>query len=749
MSVLFVLVVSALLAIEASSAHAQGGPAPAAPAPVAPDSAPVEAPSAPVEAPSPPAAAAPSSPPAALEPVGEVVEITSEYQTDAQRLQRSADAVNVIDTHLAQQQSADLGEVLARSQGIVVRRGAGLGSTEQLSLDGLSNEQIRFFLDGVPLELAGFPFGVANVPVNLIDRVEVYRGVVPIRFGADALGGAINLVRVPTDRTRLGASYQVGSFGTHRLTLDGAYRDAARGWTAGGSAFLDLAKNDYAVDARVADELGQLTTAKVDRFHDGYRAGGGTLEVALHDRPWARRLTLQAAFSSFEKDLQSNVIMAVPYGEVTYRERVLGTTARYEVGLAAKLDLELVANYAHRRIQLTDLSPWVYDWFGKRIYMRTSSAGEIDATPTDQVVWENSGFARATLKWAATAHDALRLSVSPTVSSRTGNERVASDPALRDPLSARRRLSTLVAGVEHERDWLAGRLVNVAFAKGYVYRAATEEVIAGGALVARDRALDTFGAGDALRVRLVPWLFVKASYEYATRMPRTDEVFGDGVLVRANLGLAPEVSHNANFGPRVERKRTAIGDLTYDANAFLRDSNKLIVLFGNDREFSYQNVFRARGLGLEQAVAWTAPGRWVGLDGTLTYEDVRVVSDDGAFADFDGDRLPNRPYLFGSWGAHLHFEDWPGAGDVIEPFSTGRYSHAFYRSWESQGMLDSKQQIAAQLTHNLGVTWSSTRGSVRLTTTLEIDNLTDAKVYDSFGAQRPGRAVYLKLTGEL
>ena len=50
------------------------------------------------------------------------------------------------------------------------------------------------------------PFGIANVPVNLIERVEIYRGVVPIRFGADALGGAVNLVSdQPADRRPPGA----------------------------------------------------------------------------------------------------------------------------------------------------------------------------------------------------------------------------------------------------------------------------------------------------------------------------------------------------------------------------------------------------------------------------------------------------------------------------------------------------------------------------------------------------------------
>src|SRR5690606_39472576 len=67
--------------------------------------------------------------------------------------------------------------------------------------------------DALPiLEFAGYPFGIANVPVNLIERAEIYSGVVPVRFGADALGGAVNLVTDGAVQDRkLGGSYEVGS----------------------------------------------------------------------------------------------------------------------------------------------------------------------------------------------------------------------------------------------------------------------------------------------------------------------------------------------------------------------------------------------------------------------------------------------------------------------------------------------------------------------------------------------------------
>src|SRR5690606_36347202 len=104
-----------------------------------------------------------------------------------------------------------------------------------------------------PLELAGHPFGISNVPVNLVDRVEIYRGVVPIRFGADALGGAVNLV---TRREREGthgfASYQIGSFGTHRVAAGASHSHGESGFFARATGFHDQAENDYTITVEPA-----------------------------------------------------------------------------------------------------------------------------------------------------------------------------------------------------------------------------------------------------------------------------------------------------------------------------------------------------------------------------------------------------------------------------------------------------------------------------------------------------------------
>ncbi|WP_394835710.1 TonB-dependent receptor [Pendulispora rubella] len=666
--------------------------------------------------------------------------------TAAQKLQQSAEAVTVVDTRRAQQQSADLGEVLARAQGVAVQRLGGLGANTRLYLNGCNEEEVRFFLDGVPFEYAGFPLDVANVPINFVQRAEIYRGVVPIRFGVDALCGALNLVTAERRDNHLRGSYQVGSFGTNRITLDGRYRNMDSGFVAGASFFLDHAKNNYPVEVEVADALGRSSTATLKRFHDRYMGYGGFAEVGVVDRPWARLLLLKAFASTYDKDLQNNNVMTVPYGEVTYGETIYGATLRYEQPLARNFDLKATASFSRRIIDFIDDSAWGYDWFGRRTTPRFPR-GEIENIPHDQTFWQNNAYGNAMLSWAIHPSHIVRVNITPQGNFRTGEERILPTPGAPDPQGGKRNLFKLVTGAEYESHWFGGRLENVVLAKDYVMRM-EGEVAGTTSFNSVSTSSHTIGAGDALRYRFTPWLYAKTSYEYATRLPSAFEIFGNGVLIRPNLELEPETSHNFNVGPRVEIKRSPVGSFVVDVNLFYREGDNLITPLLTDKFITYQNVYRARTYGLENGAQWDLPGRWLHLDGSFTFQEQRNVSKEGPFRAFDGDRIPSRPWMYGAWAAELRFYNIVTPSDSIKPFYTGRYVHDFYRSWESQGLTAYKQVIPAQVTHNVGISYILA-GPATVTTTFEVQNIADAQVFDVFGLQRPGRAFYLKMTGDI
>ncbi len=705
--------------------------------------------------------AEPLSEPSAAQPIEVVVRGQA---APAERLQKSADAVTVVRLDKARQRSADLGEVLSRVPGVLSRRYGGLGSEFRFSINGLDDRAVRVFVDGVPIDRI-YAVGLANVPLNLIENVEVYRGVVPLRLGADALGGALNLVTPKRYETMVQASYSIGSFGTHRATLAGRYRHDRTGFVAGVDAFLDHADNDYFIGVDVADERGRLSPARVRRFHDAYSGYGVGGEIGVVDKGWARKLIARAFASEYSKEIQHNIVMKVPYGDAHYGERVIGGLLRYENTFDERYDLDVVGSYSHRATDFVDDGSWVYDWRGNRVRERRTG-GETRTRPSDQTLWQHSVFGRANLDARIAPGHTLTASLSPTYTSRTGKERLLPDPTQRDPLTAERDLFKGVLGLGYTLHLLPRekappraeerlpedyRFENILFAKGYAYRARSEDPLPGNVFRRRDSDVNRLGFGDTLRVALVDdWLLAKASYEYATRLPDADEVFGNGVLISANLELKPEVSHNANLGPQLDLRRTKAGDFWVDLNLVLRDTKNLIVLVGHDQYQTYQNVFGARVLGVESGFKWTAPGKkYLSLDAQVTYTDRRNTSDKGTFGNFKGDRIPNQPSLMTSWGGYLHFRKVFFEGDSLEPFYQGRFVAEYFRAWESVGLRDSKQVIPAQVSHSLGVTYAMRVGDGRLYGTLDVQNVTDAALFDSFGAQRPGRGYYFKLTGDI
>jgi outer membrane cobalamin receptor len=681
----------------------------------------------------------------------EMGSVVVEGTTEAERLEASAQAVDVVDLGTAQVETADLGDVLAQSKGVNVRRSGGLGSDTRFSLNGLTDDQIRFFLDGVPLDLAGFPFGIANVPVGLIERVEIYKGVVPIRFGADALGGAVNLVTPKSYAgTQGSASYQVGSFGTHRAALSAGYQDEDTGLFVRGSGFFDHTDNDYSVRVEVPSDdpetRGQLVAATHDRFHDEYQAVGGRVEFGVADRPWADRLLLRAFASDNDNEQQSNRTMTKPYGEVEFGGQTVGGALRYQHEITARLSVDLTGGYTYRSTDFLDVATCIYNWAGECVRKR-QQRGEINpGYPRDETLFERVSYGRFNLTWEGSERHTLRVTAAPTRVARSGDDRLRTGGGIASPVTAERNLLSVVNGVEYEVNLFDGRLQNIAFAKNYVQTMRSQDPVPGGGTRSISERQVHFGGGNMLRYRVSDRLQAKVSYEYATRLPRAEEIFGDVVDTNANLQLKPEVSHNLNLGVKGNAS-TSFGRWQGEVTGFLRETDNLILaLPASGNRFRNENVFAARSLGVEGNVAWTSPNDLLSLRGNATYLDFRNRSDSGPLAPFEGDRIPNRPYLFANGSARLQVENILPLKDRVSLEWDTRFVDDFFQFWESAGTRESKRVIPDQLLHSVALTYRVRRGARVLSLTAQSSNLADAQAYDFYGAERPGRAVSFKTT---
>ncbi|MEN1783794.1 MAG: TonB-dependent receptor plug domain-containing protein [Bacteroidota bacterium] len=479
-------------------------------------------------------------------------EVVVQGKSDALKLKESAQAVKVVTTETVKLQTADLGEVMAKTEGVSVQRAGGLGSNTRFSLNGLSGDQVRFFYDGVPLNYSAYAFGIANVPVNVIDRVEVYKGVVPIQFGADALGGAVNLVS-PEVNKKFGASasYQTGSFGTHRATANLEHYNERSGLFVTGGGFYDFTDNNYKIDVAVPNEQGQLRQETVERFHDAYRAFGANLRFGLRNKKWAKELSVEGYYGDYDNEIQnsqapglinepqlgiSNAVAGNPFGEVVFTNFSTGANLHYNVSTAKKWEIDLKAGYNYNERKSFDVGNKLFNWFGEiiRVQNQPGEFGEAD----NIVTTSQSVFVRQRTACTINGNNRLSLSIAPTYALRTGDDLLVDGPF--DPELDKRELTDLVVGLEYQLDLFGTKLQNMAFVKNYYQKVGIESLDPSvGETLIDERSVSEFGAGNGLRYNWSERFSTKLSYEYAIRLPRQDEIFGDGQLIVDNLVLRP------------------------------------------------------------------------------------------------------------------------------------------------------------------------------------------------------------------
>lgn len=212
------------------------------------------------------------------------------------RVKRSAFNAVAVDTEELQNSTKNLSDALSKLPGMKLREAGGVGSDTQLMLDGFSGKHVKVFIDGVPQEGVGSSFGLNNIPVNFAERIEVYKGVVPVGFGTDALGGVINIVTNKKKRKWfVDTSYSYGSFNTHKsyINFGQTFRS---GLMYEINAFQNYSDNDYYVDTYVThfSPDGNTTDKKkiehVKRFNDTYHNEAVIGKVGWVGKPFADRL---------------------------------------------------------------------------------------------------------------------------------------------------------------------------------------------------------------------------------------------------------------------------------------------------------------------------------------------------------------------------------------------------------------------------------------------------------------------------
>ncbi len=668
------------------------------------------------------------------------LEVVVQGPSAAERLQRGANAVSVVELTTARQRTGSLGEVLARQEGASVRTMGGLGGFTRFSLDGLSNEQVRFFIDGVPLRYAGYSLGVANVPLEQLEHIEIHHGVVPARLGADALGGAVNLSTVTTrDGSRAGGSVSTGSFGTTRLAASAVHRDGSQHYMVQVNAFRDRADNDYTLrDVPVLDARGRVSHTSRPHFHNAYAADGVGLELGVVEMPWAKHLVLRGFFTDHHKEIPHDDVGLAnqnPYGEVTYGRTAAGLLLTHQV-VSERVRIDTRVGFTNERLTYKDVARCSYDWFGRCVIERRSR-GEVSAVPVDAKISDRHLLARIDGSWLVHPQHELRASVAPTSSSRRGKDEVLLEH-VPDPLAAKRRFTTAVVGLDYEFRETDGVWTNDVFTKWYGRHLDARETLPNGNRRDWDQLKTYGGFGDALRFDLSERVYAKASYEYAVRFPSLEEIFGDGSQVVDNLELAAERSHNVNVELHGAVTFADGGEASAYVRGFGRFLNDRIWLQAVTGYSIYDNIAHSRVLGGEGMVQWTAPEDWLQLMANGTWIHSRDTSGEQAV------RLPSDPWFWANAQATLSQSQILNEHDSVGFDWNVGYVHGFPLSTGQRGDAATRLRVDAQTVHTCALRYALTTVSGSFSAAAEVNNAFDALVMDFYGVQRPGRAFFLK-----
>ena len=124
----------------------------------------------------------------------ELADVVVFGKTKAQVLRESPEAVSVINAKELQGRSISLETVLNKTIGLKVGQTGGLGSSSRIIVHGLEGNRIQILWDGIPMSTSDGAFSLDEIPIDIIERIEVYKSIIPARFGCDGLGGAVNIV---------------------------------------------------------------------------------------------------------------------------------------------------------------------------------------------------------------------------------------------------------------------------------------------------------------------------------------------------------------------------------------------------------------------------------------------------------------------------------------------------------------------------------------------------------------------------
>lgn len=679
-----------------------------------------------------------------------------------EKIETKGFAVNVIETKEAATRNIQTNELLNQSAGVRVRQVGGLGSFVEYNLNGMAGSSIGIFIDGIDISTYGSSFNLNTIPPALIERIEVYKGVLPTHLSGDFLGGAINVILKKGGlKNNLNVSTSYGSFNTVQSDISGMHRDEKTGFTVKGSGFFSYSDNDYEVWGKFVKNKqpnGREERVRAKRFNDAFRSYGSRFELGYTDVKWANNFMIGYTGSEAYKEIQHGQYMATPYkGRFTESQSNILTINYNKKNLFTK-GLEFTLNGVHssRTQYIQDTVKWAYNWYNEKVLdLRgnplLTQSGAQQGKPTMSTIDRKITNIRSDLQYRIAANHKLEFNHLFYVADRKDYDELIT--ILENNYQATSDITKNVFSLGYEIQAFNSRLKTNFFGKYYsqkVERIDPKAQVVNGQTVRIEQITNdtrtTAAYGLATSYAISRDFFILASAEKAVRMPSESQVFGDqGENLIGNPNLRPEISNNFNLGFRLNSYKIDNHRVSLSATGFIRDTKDKIVALSNDRPVDNIETFPFENLAASQAIGFEAEMNYgfKNLDIRFNLSKFNSLFK----SEFNGQKvsdrynvqIPNEPFFTANGNVQYSLKNALQKKAILNLF----YYCGYVASYNTIWVKSDNYMTPNQFIQDLGLSY--TFPSKKFILSFDAKNIFNREAYDNYAAQKPGRAFYLKL----
>ena len=671
-------------------------------------------------------------------------------------------AANVIEIKTAALQSIQTNELLDRSAGVRIRQDGGLGSHTHYNINGMTGNAVRIFIDGVPASNYGQSFSLNSIPPSLIERIEIYKGVVPGYLSSDALGGAINVILKQSKGKNLNVSHSYGSFNTHQFNMNGGYK-TEKGFTVNASAFYNYSDNNYEVwgeEITFRNHDGVVTpNQKAKRFHDAFRSYGSKVDVGWSDVKWADRFSIGSVLSEDYKEIQNGVSMQRVFGDRHSRRNAKIATLVYSKRdiLGTGLSLNVDVSYSHLESQIIDSVGIVYDWRGAILYpdgtpVKYTNGAELGSNKTAQIDTDKAFVVRANLGYQINDNNLIHVNYLFNNFDRGISDEFL--PLGLQKLQNTRDLQKNMAAFTYENLSVSNRLRTNVFYKYYYQKVISNEpyqvttVPPVYDITQKDKVEDYHGYGTTFSFSLKSNFYILGSVEKAIRFPSEREIFGNPASNLNPGAVSAEQSLNTNIGVNVGPYTFHSHSVRLNTSFFYRDTKGMIkeaMTPGNSGTSYFENLEDVLTRGVDAEIIYNYINKF-NLTFNISKFDVLFntkYNKNGAEYLFYRQQIRNEPSFKYNAAASYYINNLFLKKSKASLSYNINYVEGFRRNWSNTG-LTNLDNIPTQFSNSMGFMF--TFPSEKITVSFDAKNIFNEQLYDNFGLQKPGRSFYGKIT---